>query len=166
MFACGFAPNYFAGCNGQLMPIQRNVQLFSIIGVTYGGNGVSTFQMPDFAGRSPLSAGQGPGLSPRDLGEIGGETTVRLSADELAIHSHHPAALGGANVATPASDVWSNPGNQKPIPNFYASQMTNPQALTAGLIGSVGGGGDHNNLMPFLVVTMTICTAGELPQHG
>ena len=166
MFACGFAPLSFVSCNGQLMPIQQNTALFSIIGVTYGGNGVNAFQMPNFAGQSPMSAGQGPGLSPRDLGENGGEITVRLNADELAAHSHHPAALGGANVASPAGDIWSNPGNQKPIPKFYASQMTNPQALNTGLIGSIGGGGAHNNLMPFLVVTMTICTAGEFPQRG
>ena len=166
MFACGFAPTNYISCNGQLLPIQRNTALFSIIGVTYGGNGVSTFQMPNFAGTSPMGAGQGPGLSPRDLGEMGGEVQVILNANQMAIHSHHPAAISGANVATPANDVWSNPGNQKPIPDFYASQMTNPQPLNSGLIGATGGGGGHNNLMPFLVVTMSICTAGDFPPHG
>ena len=166
LFACGFAPTNFVSCNGQLMPIQRNTALFSIIGVTYGGNGTTNFEVPNLAGVSPMGAGQGPGLSPRDLGETGGEISVVLSRDQLAMHSHHPAAIAGAKVATPANDVWSNPGNQKPIPNFYATQMTNPQSLNPGLIGAIGGGGGHNNLMPFLVVTTAICTAGEFPPHG
>lgn len=166
MFACGFAPRDFASCNGQVLPIQKNTPLFSVCGVTYGGNGTSTFQLPNLAGQSPMSAGQGPGLSPRELGESGGEAMAHLNADQLALHSHHPAALGGANVATPANDIWSNPGNERPVPNFYASQMTNPQAMSPGLIGSIGGGGPHNNLMPFLVVTIGICTSGEFPPHG
>ncbi|HWB92486.1 MAG TPA: tail fiber protein [Puia sp.] len=166
MFACGFTPNYFTGCNGQLLPIPRNTALFSLIETTYGGNGTTTFAMPDLGGVSPLGAGQGPGLSPRDLGEKGGESYVVLNADQMASHSHHPAALSGAKIATPANDVWSNPGNERPIPSFYASQMVNPQAMNTGLIGATGGGGPHNNLMPFLVVTIGICTAGEFPPHG
>jgi microcystin-dependent protein len=166
MFACGFAPLNYVSCNGQQMPIQRNTALFSIIGVIYGGNGTTTFQVPNLAGTSPMSAGQGPGLSPRDLGETGGDVQVVLNSDQLAMHSHSPAAVSGANVATPANDVWSNPGNQRPIPNFYATQMTNPQPLNPALIGSIGGGGPHNNLMPFLVTTIAICTAGEFPSHG
>lgn len=166
LFACGFAPMGYVSCNGQLMPIQQNPTLFSIIGTEFGGNGTTNFEVPNFAGVSPMSAGQGPGLSPRALGESGGETTVILNSNELAIHSHHPAALAGANAATPLNDVWSNPGNERPIPKFYASQMTNPQAMAADLIGSTGGGLGHNNLMPFLVTTMALCTQGEFPQRG
>lgn len=166
MFACGFAPLGYASCNGQVMSIARNTALFSITGVTYGGNGTTTFDVPNLAGTSPMGAGQGPGLSPRDLGEAGGEVSVQLNSNELALHSHHPAAVSGANVATPAGDVWSNPANQRPTPNFYATQMTNPQVMNPNLIGSIGGGLPHNNLMPFLVVTIGICTQGEFPPHG
>lgn len=166
MFACGFAPRDYVRCDGALMPIQRQTALFSITGVTYGGNGTTNFQVPNLIGQSPMSAGQGPGLSPRFLGENGGETLAHLNADQLAIHSHHPAALPGANVASPANGVWSDPGNERPVPNFFASQMTNPQALNATLIGNTGGGLPHNNLMPFLVVTIGICIAGEYPPHG
>lgn len=166
MFACGFTPIGYAGCNGGLLPIQQNAALFSILGTTYGGNGTTNFGLPNLAGISPMSAGQGPGLSPRDLGETGGEVSVTLNSNEMALHSHNPAAVSGATVPSPANDVWSNPGNQRPVPNFYATQMTNPQALNPNLIGVNGSGMPHNNLMPFLVVTIGVCTVGEYPPRG
>ena len=166
MFACGFAPRDFFTCNAQILPIQRNTALFSILGTTFGGNGQSTFQLPDLGGCSPMHPGQGSGLSPRDLGEVGGEPTVVLNSNELAMHSHNPAAVASANVASPNGSVWSNPGNERPVPNFFASQMVNPQALNTGLIKSIGGNLPHNNLMPYLAVTICVCSSGEYPPHG
>jgi len=166
MFACGFAPNGFYPANGGILPIQRNTALFALYGVTYGGNGVSTFQLPDLGGNLPMHPGQGNGLSLRELGEYGGSPTVTLNSSQLAMHSHNPAALPGAKVATPAGSVWSNPGNERPVPNFFASKMVNPQALNASLIGSIGGNLPHNNLMPYVAITFGICSTGEFPPHG
>ena len=166
MFGCGFAPNNYISCNGQVLAIQPNLALFSLLGTTYGGNGVSTFQLPDLGGMSPMHAGTGSGLSPRDLGETGGEAQVVLNASQMAMHSHNPAATTKPVSQTPGGDVFSNPENAKPAPNYFASQMTNPQALNATLIGSTGSGFPHNNLMSFLVVTFGVCVAGEFPPHG
>ncbi len=166
MFGCGFAPRDFISCNGQVLPIQRNTALFSLLGTTYGGNGVSTFQLPDLGGISPMHSGQGNGLSPRVLGETGGEAQVPLNISQLAMHSHNPSATTKPVSQTPGGKVWSGPENAKPAPNYFASQMTNPQALNPALIGSTGGTLPHNNLMSYLVTTIGICVAGEFPPHG
>lgn len=166
MFGCSFAPRNYFTCNGQLLPISGNTALFSLLGTTYGGNGVNIFELPDLGGISPMHAGQGQGLSPRDLGETGGEPQVTINNAQMAIHSHHPAAVAKPVSQTPGGEVFSNPENSKPAPPYFASQMTNPQAFNSALIGMAGDGLPHNNLMPFLVVTICICVAGEFPPHG
>src|SRR5436189_2949809 len=88
MFAGNFAPKGWAQCNGQLMPISQNTALFSLLGTTYGGDGKSTFALPDLEGSAPLGQGQGPGLTDRVLGEIGGEQNVTLLQTEMPIHAH------------------------------------------------------------------------------
>src|SRR5690242_15245333 len=88
IFAGNFAPTGWALCNGQLIPISQNTALFSLLGTTYGGNGTSNFALPNLQGCSPMQAGQGPGLSLRDLGEMGGETTVTLLQSEIPFHTH------------------------------------------------------------------------------
>src|SRR5437899_9980042 len=102
MFAGNFAPKGWALCDGQLMPISQNTALFSLLGTTYGGDGKSTFALPNLQGSAPLQQGQGPGLSLRDLGEIGGEQTVTLLNTEMAAHSHGVQGVGSAgNSADP-----------------------------------------------------------------
>src|SRR5205814_2975798 len=88
IFTGNFAPKGYALCNGQLMPISQNTALFSLLGTTYGGDGKSTFALPNLQGSAPLQAGQGPGLSLRDLGEIGGEQAVTLIGTEIPMHAH------------------------------------------------------------------------------
>ncbi len=88
IFAGNFAPTGWALCNGQLMPISQNTALFSLLGTTYGGDGKSNFALPNLQGSAPLQAGQGPGLSLRDLGEIGGEQDVTLLNTEMPAHTH------------------------------------------------------------------------------
>src|SRR5215212_9527947 len=88
MFGFNFAPAGWALCNGQLLPISSNTALFSILGTTYGGNGTTNFGLPNFQGNTPMAWGDGPGLTPRTLGETGGETTVTLLEQELPSHSH------------------------------------------------------------------------------
>src|SRR4030088_913055 len=90
IFAGNFAPQGYAMCNGQLLPISQNTALFSLLGTTYGGDGKSTFALPNLQGNAPLGAGQGPGLSLRDLGEVGGSQTVTVLQSEMPAHTHVP----------------------------------------------------------------------------
>src|SRR6476469_8648149 len=97
-FGFGFAPRGWALCNGQIMSISQNTALFSLLGTMYGGNGTTTFALPDLRGRIPISFGQGPGLTPRDQGEMGGEETVTLLSQQMPMHTHLPnAESGGGN---------------------------------------------------------------------
>ena len=99
MFGGNFAPNGWALCNGQLMPISQNTALFSLLGTYYGGNGVSTFALPNLQGLAPLMMGQGPGLTPRDIGEIGGVATVTLLQSQIPAHTHTPTGSSSAGTA-------------------------------------------------------------------
>src|SRR5713226_1827548 len=103
MFAGNFAPTGWALCNGQLMPISQNTALFSLLGTTYGGDGKSTFALPNLQGSAPLQQGQGPGLSLRDLGEVGGEQNVTLLQTEMPAHSHSAQGASGSNQTSPAN---------------------------------------------------------------
>src|SRR5512137_2001633 len=93
IFPFNFAPKGWAFCNGQIMPISQNTALFSLLGTTYGGNGVSNFALPNLQGSAPIGEGQGPGLSDRVLGETGGEATVSLIGTEIPAHTHVPNAV-------------------------------------------------------------------------
>src|SRR5688572_30414210 len=105
IFPFNFAPKGWAWCNGQLLPISQNTALFSLLGTTYGGDGKSTFALPDLQGRAPMHPGQGPGLSLRDLGQSGGSETVTLLQSEIPVHSHSVSASGGpASLQSPAPD--------------------------------------------------------------
>src|SRR5882724_1861884 len=118
IFAGNFAPAGWALCDGQLLPISQNTALFSLLGTTYGGDGKSTFALPNLQGSAPMQAGQGPGLSLRDLGEIGGEQNVTLLQSEMPSHSHGvQAGTGGTNVPDPGNNTWTS--GQKGFGNLY-----------------------------------------------
>jgi len=107
IFACNFAPQAWALCNGQIMPLSQNTALFSLLGTTYGGDGKSTFGLPNLQGSTALSLGQGPGLFNYDLGETGGAATVTLNQANLPIHNHSvvPALGASATTASPSNAV-------------------------------------------------------------
>src|ERR1700744_2566780 len=106
-FAFSFAPKGWAQCAGQLLPINQNTALFSLLGTTYGGNGTSNFALPNLQGMTPMQAGQGPGLSRRDLGETGGEESVTLLTTEMPSHSHIVTAdTGTANSGDPTGNIY------------------------------------------------------------
>src|SRR5688500_11443147 len=107
IFGFDFAPTGWAFCDGQVLPISQNTALFSLLGTTYGGDGKSTFALPDLQGRAPMHPGQGPGLSLRDLGESGGSEAATLLASELPTHSH--ALSGSSNPATTTDPAGALP---------------------------------------------------------
>jgi len=162
-FAGNFAPQGWALCQGQILPIAQNTALFSLLGTTYGGDGQTTFALPNLAGRIPIHQGNGPGLSPRPLGSAGGTETVTLSIGQMPGHNH--AALGadsGADRLSPAASFWSTDpgGNTGGYSNVAGSQM----ASTA--LGTAGNGQAHANLQPFLVLNYIIALEGIFPPRN
>src|SRR6478752_6361915 len=118
IFAGNFAPTGWALCNGQLLPISQNTALFSLLGTTYGGDGKSNFALPNLQGSAPMQPGQGPGLSLRDLGEIGGEQSVTLLQTEMPAHSHTAVAAAGTGQPDPANNAWAS--GLKTGPSLYS----------------------------------------------
>lgn len=165
IFTGNFAPKGWALCDGQLMPISQNTALFSLLGTTYGGNGTSNFAIPNLQGCAPMQAGQGPGLSLRDLGETGGEQTVTLLQTEMPAHSHSAvSSLTGGGVTSPQNNAWASglKGHApaySPVSNNTATM--NPFALTI-----AGGDQPHNNMMPFLGLTFIIALQGVFPARS
>jgi len=163
IFPFNFAPKGWAWCNGQLMPLSQNTALFALLGTTYGGDGKSTFALPNLQGCSPMQPGQGPGLSLRDLGESGGSETVTLFESEIPAHSHALLAdtldPADTNAVSPnASFALSTGGTlYQDAPNADAAAV----ALTA-----AGGNTPHNNMMPYLTVNFCIALQGIFPPRG
>ena len=162
IFGFNFAPTGWALCNGQILPISQNTALFSLLGTTYGGNGQSTFALPNLQDSAPMHPGQGPGLSLHDLGEQGGEPFVTLINSEMPIHPH--GMQGGftqADLSGPtALSVYtrSTPGNAYMTNSSQNLVQMNPQML-----GIAGGSLPHNNMMPFLTLNFCIALQGVFP---
>jgi microcystin-dependent protein len=165
MAGWNFAPKGWAMCNGQLLAISQNTALFSLLGTFYGGDGKSTFGLPDFQDSTPMCQGQGAGLSPRSIGEAAGSQTVTLVQAEMPAHPHQVWAYTGDPADS--RDPAPNKSLGTPSPgNLYNPTATglNPMALQA--LGVTGGGLPHNNLMPYLVVTFCIALQGIFPPRG
>ncbi|MGZ8186418.1 MAG: phage tail protein, partial [Methylobacter sp.] len=148
MFGGNFAPRGYAFCNGQLLSIAQNTALFSLLGTTYGGDGKTTFGLPNLQGRIPMHPGNGAGLTPRVLGEQGGEESVTLTTTQIPGHSHPLSGFNGAgNKNTVAGNSLSNDaGNQSATYNTGAPNV----AMAANSVGVAGGSQPHNNIQPFL----------------
>ena len=166
IFTGGFAPKGWAQCDGQLMPISQNTALFSLLGTTYGGNGTSNFALPNLQGCAPMQAGQGPGLSLRDLGETAGEQTVTLLQTEMPAHSHTALGSTGSSLATPVGNAWASGaklgGGDIYAPSVPANNVQmNPFALSIS-----GGSQPHNNMSPFLGLMFIIALQGVFPARS
>jgi microcystin-dependent protein len=160
-FGYTFCPRGWANADGQLMAISSNSALFSLLGTTYGGDGRTTFGLPDLRGRSPLHVGNGPGLTPRSLGEKSGEETVTLTTTQIPSHSHTlMASTDGATTSEPGGKLLSE--GCRPI---YA-ESANHRALAAESIDNTGGNQAHNNMSPFLVMRACIATIGLYPSRS
>lgn len=165
IFAGNFAPTGWANCDGQLMPISQNTALFSLLGTTYGGDGKSTFALPDLQGNAPMMFGQGPGLSLRDLGELGGEQAVTLLQSEIPAHTHQAVGnVGAGDKNSPATATWASMSVLRQATNIYSASGG---AVMSPLAISVAGGSlPHNNMHPYLVLTFIIAMQGVFPPRG
>jgi len=162
IFACNFAPTGWATCDGQLLPISQNTALFSLLGTFYGGDGKSTFALPNFDGSAAVNQGQGAGLSNRVLGESGGEQFVTLNQTKMPNHNHSLQAN-------------SQVGNRRPVSGNALARSTGANMyLPSGTITPIaaqavtveGGSLPHNNLQPYLTLLYCIALQGVFPPRG
>lgn len=166
MFGGNFPPKGWALCNGQTLPISQNTALFALLGTYYGGNGQSTFALPDLQASAPMHQGQGPGTSQRYLGEIGGQPAVTLLVSEMPFHTHIPQATDASTPPqiSPENTDWSSIPGRTPPPVYSTS--TTPNAVMAPTaIAPAGGSIPHNNMQPYLAVTFIIAMQGVFPQR-
>ena len=161
IFAGNFAPRGWAFCDGQLLAVSQNDALFSLLGTIYGGDGRTTFGLPDMRGRIPIHAGHGPGLSERRLGAKGGAENVTLTVNQMPSHGHPLRASSDlASAASPQGAVVS----QSTLVDLYIIDPPNTD-MNAGSISSVGGSRSHTNLSPFLCVNFIIALFGIYPSR-
>ncbi len=160
MFAGNFAPAGYAFCDGQLMAVSQNDALFSLLGTIYGGDGRTTFGLPDLRGRAPLHMGQGPGLTNRPLGGKGGSEKVSLGENQLPSHTH--TVMGSTDqgaLNAPAGQVLANPGA-----DTFSTAAPDASAHSSS-VGETGGGQPHENMMPFQCIHFCIALVGVYPSR-
>lgn len=155
MVGFNFAPRGWAFCDGSLLPIAQNTALFSLLGTIYGGDGRTTFALPDLRGRVPMFYGSGPGLSTRQIGERGGVESVTLTTPQTPAHTHEVSQLPDAKVRGAGDQIRGIPTG--------ADEGTFTLATNT---GSVGGGQAHENMPPFLAVNFVIALVGQFPSRN
>lgn len=160
MFGGNFAPRGYAHCQGQLLSIAQNDALFTLLGTIYGGDGVTTFALPDLRGRSPIHFGQGPGLGSYAIGESVGQEMVTLTASQLPVHTHTLGASSAPGSGGPAGGVWARSSATQ---NYAAAANVSMNAAT---VGSSGGSQPHQNMSPFLVINFIIALEGVFPSRN
>ncbi len=161
-FPYNFAPRSWAFCNGQLLPIAQNTALFSLVGTTFGGDGRTTFGLPDMRGRMPIHPGTGPGLTTRRWGEKGGTETVTLNTSQMPSHTH---TLRGTNnlgdQSSPAGNTLARDGRDQ----TYLNEAPNTDMQSASIVAA-GGGGAHENMPPYLALNCNIALVGVFPSRN
>lgn len=172
LFAGNFAPRGWMFCSGQILSISQNTALFSILGTTYGGNGQTTFALPDLRGRVAVNAGQGPGLSSYVLGQQGGTETVTLNVQQMPQHNHFvnadattaaaPAPTGG-NLAQGVTAVRTSPSA---VNSYTSGAPTAPVQLNPTTIAPQGNSQPHPNLQPLLALNYIIAVEGIFPPRN
>ncbi|GAB0156882.1 tail fiber protein [Chryseobacterium sp. Alg-005] len=157
------APNGWADCNGQILSIAQNQALFSLLGTTYGGNGVTTFALPDMRGRVLISQGQGPGLSPYIIGEIGGSENVTLTTQQMPAHTHGVSAVTTeGNQNSPTNNL---PADTKGLDKEYSDAAANTTMKNT-MISPTGGSQPHENRPPFVTLRCIIALQGIFPSFN
>ncbi|NOU96905.1 phage tail protein [Paenibacillus sp. LMG 31456] len=165
MFTGNFVPKGWALCNGQLMSISQNTALFSLLGTNYGGDGKSTFALPDLQGRAPMHQGQGAGLTEHQVGEAGGQETVSLIASEIPAHKHElQYGVSTTSKDSPSGALWTDVKGHRPGQAYASGNSLTP--MSAGAIQTTGNNAPHNNMQPYLAVTFIIALQGVYPPRS
>lgn len=163
IFGFNFNPRGWEFCNGQLLPIAQNDALFALIGTTYGGDGQTTFAMPDLRGRVPFHFGQGPGLSNHFIGEQSGQESVTILPNQLPLHNHSLNAVSDAgDVSVPTGAYLANTGA---LDKEYITGGT-VVPMNANVIGPAGGNQPHNNIQPYAALNYCIASEGIFPSRN
>lgn len=157
--AFNYAPDGWAFCNGQILSIATNLQLFALLGATYGGDGQTTFALPDLRGRVPIHFGQGPGLSNYVLGQAGGTETVTLDIDQIPVHNHN------VNATTSDFSTHAPDGNFLSSAPVYSTTPAN-NTLSSNTISNTGEGQPHPNIQPYLTLNWIIALEGSFPPRS
>lgn len=167
-FPYDYAPQGWADCNGQQLPIQRNASLYAVIGTSFGGDGTTNFKVPDLRGQAAMGTGDGPGLSPRRIGDATGSTSVKLDLSQLPSHTHVQSGEVSQEAFTDPTGKF--PGASKKVGTttvtYYKGQATADASFAADAIGSVGGGEVHENRQPSLVLRYCIALEGVFPTRA
>jgi len=164
IFPFNFPPTGWAFCDGQLMPISQNTALFSLLGTTYGGDGKSTFALPDMQGNAPMQPGQGQGLSLRDLGEMSGVESITLLVSEIPVHTHAmKASIENATQGTLTPNITLASSVSGSLYQDNTTQNLVQMAFQA--LPPAGGGLPHNNMQPYLTLNFCIALQGIFPQR-
>jgi microcystin-dependent protein len=167
IFTGNFAPTGWALCNGQLMPISQNTALFSLLGTFYGGDGKSTFALPNLQGSAPLGAGQGAGLSDRFLGEQSGVPNVTLIQTEMPAHTHFVRCSDAAADSTsPTGNVWAVSGSRRATINQHTASTVQNTLMNPLALSITGSSFPHNNMPPYLVLNFIIALQGVFPPRS
>jgi len=165
IFPTNFAPTGWARCDGQLLPISQNTALFSLLGTTYGGDGKSTFALPDLNGRAPIHPGQGPSGTLYDLGQVGGSATVSLTESEIAPHVHQLQATNVlADSLAPSTSVGFAKNTQ--VNQAFSKTVAGAQMMRPEVLQNSGAGLPHNNRQPYLGLLFCIALQGVFPPRG
>ena len=163
IFPFNFPPTGWAFCDGQLMPISQNTALFALLGTTYGGDGKSTFALPNMQGNAGMQPGQGQGLSLRDLGEIGGAQNVTLLISEIPVHTHAlrvSAEVGDIQIPAANTSLARSGGG-----SAYTATVANIVQMAPQTLSPAGGSLPHNNMQPYLTLNFCIALQGIFPQR-
>lgn len=168
-FGFNFTPAGWAACNGATLSIQQNTALFSLLGIQYGGNGTTSFQLPNLVMRSPCQQGNGPGLSPRTIGDTFGVAQVPLATTELPAHRHTVNAFAPADIAKRSGAPVAGGGLSMPASNAVKpfSNATPNTALSPSMLAQSSGGNQaHENRQPYLAVNFCIALQGIFPSFS
>jgi microcystin-dependent protein len=161
MFGGNFAPRNWAFCDGQILSIAQNTALFSLLGTTYGGDGRTTFALPDLRGRIPIHVGAGPGLSGRSWGQKGGQESVTLTTQQLPSHQHTQRGTDSEATSADPTD-----GLAAKAQNITYNSTGSPVDMNAASSGNTGGSQPHNNMQPYLCVNFVIALLGVFPSRN
>jgi microcystin-dependent protein len=167
IFGFGFAPKGWALCTGQLLSIQQNTALFSLLGTDYGGNGTQTFGLPDLRGRVPLNQGQGPGLSPYLIGEQAGTENATLLVNNMPQHNHVVRCNNeNGTSASPANNYWAEGNNGGSADNSFGYSGTANTTMNPNAIGVTGGSQPFSIMQPYLAINFCIALVGIFPTRS